>query len=116
LHLSTEQSWSLTPREMAALRRVREEHLSAEARRWAVARADYRNVHFRGQGHTQAWTAEEILGQRTESGSVEQELQRIQAMQLNMRQKRLPAALPAWARMTPEEEAQRRGLRPWQTK
>ena len=109
MRLTTEESWSLTPREIAALRKVRDDSALSEMRHWAVERSDYRNVHFRGPGHTQAWTVDEILGIRPDAttDSFEREKQRMAAMALSMKQNRVPAALPAWARMTREEAAVR---------
>jgi hypothetical protein len=106
LNLSPERFWRLSWADYLALREVREDSVIAEMKRWAVARTDYRNVHFRGEAHKQAWTVEEILGLRTEAGTVDQERQRLEALALSMK-KRTPASLPAWARMTPEEAAQR---------
>lgn len=52
-------SWDLTPRELLALKAVREQYLDIEARRWAIDCAEFRNFAFRP---AVPWTAEEVLG------------------------------------------------------
>ncbi len=116
--LSTGQSWALTPREIIALRKVRDEAKSEELKRWAIERMDFRNVHFRGEGHTQAWTLEEFI-KTPETGSqkidhpdsgvsFEAERMRIQALTAAMKQGIVDdSMLPPFARMTAEERAKR---------
>lgn len=107
--LSTRESWALTPRELDALRKVRDAAHLDSLRRWAFERADYRNVHFRGPAHPQAWMLEDFIGGAKHpdaGGTIAAEQARITRLSAEMRSG-IPAALPAWAQMTPEELAKK---------
>lgn len=104
--LSTRESWSLTPRELEALKKIRDAAHMDELRRWAFERADYRNVNFRGPGHTQAWTLDDFIGgakPAQEAGSLEAEQARITRLSAEFRSG-IASPLPAWAEMTTEEK------------
>lgn len=91
------------------MRAVRNEAHIRELKLWAFERADYRNVHFRGPAHPQAWMLEDFIGggkQPDAGGTIAAEQARITRLSEEMRSG-IPAALPAWAQMTPEELAKK---------
>ena len=97
--------------DMVDLRAIYEEAKRDDLKRWAIERRDFYNVHFRGERPARPWTVEEIapsLGQQkpvVAEGSVESESARLHQLAVRMKAATgMPAALPAWARMTPEEE------------
>ena len=115
--LSTGQSWALTPREIIALRKVRDDAKREELQRWAIERMDFRNVHFRGESHRQEWTLVELVGPTNsppvppvseEHGTFEAERMRIQALTASIKQGMVDdSMLPPFARMTAAEKEKR---------
>ena len=102
--LPSDLSWDLTPRELLALKAVREQHLEIEARRWAIDRAEFRNFAFRP---AVPWTAEEVLGRGDRQARLAEH--QMDSMRLMKVQRELGAihsgskpedieGLPQWAR------------------
>lgn len=129
LGLTSEQSWALTPRAFHALERVRNEHIKSNLALWAQERADFRNAnHFGTGGQARHWTIEDFTDpagaakrrQKTQDDGVREIRAKLEASKEAARiqeAKRVgdytaaedDLGIPAWARMTPEEKAERNG-------
>lgn len=102
LGLSREDAWGLTPREIAALRQVRDDRMHMDLRRWAVGIADMRNLVGR---QDPPWTVEEVLGQSDRAARVAEHIADKQKAEFElMRMQRKMSSinkdspeLPSWA-------------------